>query len=174
MKECNTCKLTKEYTEFHRDKNKKDGLQPKCKSCVKLYLLLYRYTNKDNIKIYQKVYNQTNKLTKQIKYQNNKEYYKNFMKRWGNELQGVYKITSDDLVLYVGQSKQLNYRISKHKFHIKNPDSKWNNQKELYDAINTQYPNYTISIIEECSIDKLIERENYWINELKPILNTLI
>jgi hypothetical protein len=148
MKECYGCKLTKEYTEFSKDKTKKDGLQHKCKSCWNIYNKIYR--------------------------QNNKEYYKNFMKRWANKLKGIYKIASNDLVLYVGQSKQLNGRIDKHKHLIKNPDSKWIKQKKLYDTINTQYPNYTISIIEECSVDKLIERENYWINELKPILNTLI
>jgi hypothetical protein len=148
MKECYGCKLTKEYTEFYKDKNEKDGLKFKCKSCWNIY-------NKK-------------------RYQNNKEYYKNFMKRWGNKLQGVYKITSGDLVLYIGQSKGLLSRISRHKSLIKNPNCKGIKQKKLYDTINTQYPNYTISIIEECSVDKLIERENYWINELKPILNTLI
>jgi predicted GIY-YIG superfamily endonuclease len=109
-----------------------------------------------------------------LNYQQTKEMSKKAKKRWLNKLQGVYKISSNNLVLYVGQSKQLNGRIDKHKHHIKNPNSKGIKQKKLYDTINTQYPNYTISIIEECSVDKLIERENYWINELKPILNTLI
>jgi hypothetical protein len=163
MKECYKCKLTKEYTEFSKDIAQKDKLKYKCKSCIKLYTKLYGQNNKDKIKSYDKIYYQVSKSIKL-----------NSTYQWGNKLQGVYKITSDNLVLYVGQSKQLNNRISKHKSFIKNPDSKWNIHKKLYDTINTQYPNYTISIIEECSVDKLIERENYWINELKPILNTLI
>ena len=33
MKLCNQCKITKQNSEFHKDKNKKDGLCTRCKKC---------------------------------------------------------------------------------------------------------------------------------------------
>lgn len=37
-KECTKCKNTKIYTEFSFDRNRKDNLNPWCKSCVKGYI----------------------------------------------------------------------------------------------------------------------------------------
>lgn len=34
-KQCNHCNKTKPYSEFHKKSASKDGLQPKCKSCMK-------------------------------------------------------------------------------------------------------------------------------------------
>ena len=52
MKYCNTCSITKDISEFNKDKTKTDGFQSKCKLCLKQY-------NKDNaekIKSYNKEY----------------------------------------------------------------------------------------------------------------------
>ncbi len=36
MKTCNQCNKNKSYSEFYKKSASKDGLQPKCKSCVKI------------------------------------------------------------------------------------------------------------------------------------------
>ena len=37
MKKCTKCGIEKPLTEFHKDKNKKDGHRSHCKSCIKKY-----------------------------------------------------------------------------------------------------------------------------------------
>lgn len=37
MKTCSKCAIEKNFEEFHRDSQKRDGLTPKCKSCFKVY-----------------------------------------------------------------------------------------------------------------------------------------
>jgi len=159
MKKCTKCQETKELVKFVKNKNKQDGLNPVCKPCMKIYKIEWVEKNQDKIKEYDKIRNQTHK-----------EFKRESTNKWKYKLQGIYKIYSDDLTLYVGQSKQLLNRISKHKKYINNPNDKWVNHGELYKHLN-QYPDYNITIIEECSIEKLNEREEYWISQLKPLYN---
>lgn len=85
MKKCSKCKIEKSINDFSKDKNKKDGLQHRCKDCNKDYFkkyyinnkehLLnkfcnYRICNKDNRKKY--VLNNREKINK-----NRREYFKN-------------------------------------------------------------------------------------------------
>jgi len=46
LKPCNTCKENKEATEFHRDKNRRDGRCYQCKECAKTRLVQYRKDQK--------------------------------------------------------------------------------------------------------------------------------
>ena len=39
MKTCTKCKIEKEFSEFYKDKTKKDGYNSGCKSCYKQYNL---------------------------------------------------------------------------------------------------------------------------------------
>jgi len=68
LKNCSKCGIEKEYSEFYRDKNKKDGFRSQCKSCIKKYnqenkedIKKYREENKEKRKEYNKKYNQENK-----------------------------------------------------------------------------------------------------------------
>ncbi len=45
MKTCATCKESKEITDYHKDKTRRDGYHYSCKSCTKKY----REANKDSI-----------------------------------------------------------------------------------------------------------------------------
>jgi len=47
MKTCSQCKQTKELTEFHRNKRKKDGYQERCKTCRSAYRAEYYKKNKE-------------------------------------------------------------------------------------------------------------------------------
>lgn len=46
MKHCGKCKELKPETEFHRDKNRVDGLQNQCKICKNLILKKWRSPRK--------------------------------------------------------------------------------------------------------------------------------
>lgn len=85
-----------------------------------------------------------------------------------NKIAGIYKITNNITgEFYVGSSKDIKLRWSIHKtpYTIKrHPNVK------LYKAM-AQYgrDNFTIEVIEET--DNLREREQYWIEYLKPVYN---
>ena len=66
MKTCSKCKESKDEAEFSKNKSKKDGLDSRCKSCVREYQRTdaykeYReaYQQTDTYKEYQKAYSQT-------------------------------------------------------------------------------------------------------------------
>jgi hypothetical protein len=44
-KTCSKCGITKEISDFRKDKTKKDGLRPDCKLCLKNYEMLCRTNN---------------------------------------------------------------------------------------------------------------------------------
>jgi len=69
MKMCTKCGEDRELTEFSKSSLKKDGLQPKCKVCVKEYY----QANKASIAVRTAAYYQTNKAQKAAYYQANKE-----------------------------------------------------------------------------------------------------
>lgn len=56
-KQCYKCKTIKKLSEFHKDRRSKDGLQSKCKSCVKIYT----YMNRENERIRASKYYHENK-----------------------------------------------------------------------------------------------------------------
>lgn len=56
MKICCKCKHPQSYSEFHKDKSRKDGFNPMCKTCVKEY----RLHNKEHIRITKVKYRKDN------------------------------------------------------------------------------------------------------------------
>lgn len=87
-----------------------------------------------------------------------------------NKISGVYKITNKITGdLYIGSSKNIEKRWANHKSlstHKRHLNSK------LYKDMN-QYgcDNFTIEVIEDT--DNLREREQYWIEYLKPSYNVM-
>ena len=82
MKKCNKCKEEKELSDFSNYKRGKDGLQSKCKQCVKEY----SQANKEHIKEYAKEHYQANKERINARaneyYQANKEHRKQCVKKY--------------------------------------------------------------------------------------------
>jgi len=82
VKTCSKCKVKKPVSEFNKDKNNKDALRCKCKSCCKEYY----QSNKEYHKEYQKERYQANKqnIKESVKeyYQANKEYKKKYYKKY--------------------------------------------------------------------------------------------
>lgn len=78
---------------------------------------------------------------------------------------GIYKITNNiNNKVYIGQSRTIEKRWIKHKNASNNPNDH-NYDTPLHRAFRKYgVNNFKFEIIEECSIDKLDEREIYWIN----------
>lgn len=141
---CSKCNEVKPVSEFGKHKTGKFGVNSYCKLCGKAH---------------------TRNWVK-----NNPEKQKNSFKNWRHKKQGIYGWFDGDISLYIGQSKQLNHRMSSHKQWFNNP-SLVPLQKEFYITLN-KHVNASIRVIEECSPEVLLEREQYYIDTLKPLYNT--
>ncbi len=80
---------------------------------------------------------------------------------------GIYKITNiETQQIYIGQSKQIRERWREHCKAGLQIDTPGNNK--LYtNMIQYGLGNFTFELMEQCSIDKLDERERYWIEFYK-------
>jgi len=79
-------------------------------------------------------------------------------------LLGIYKITSPSGKVYVGQSKNIPQRFKFYSFY------NCKNQIKLYNSFKKyKVENHFFELIEECNVDQLNEREEYWILKLNSI-----
>jgi hypothetical protein len=105
-----------------------------------------------------------------IKYKNAEKYRAKILKE-NKGKSGVYLITNEiNKDIYVGISYDLAKRLGKHT-NIKYINNyRWNSI--LYNSIKKYgLENWKISILEFCDKDSLIDRENYFIKLLQPVLN---
>lgn len=88
---------------------------------------------------------------------------------------GIYKITNKvNGHCYVGQSRYIEKRWSNHIVASHNKNDK-GYEYPLYRAIRKYgLENFDFSVIEECTIDQLNEREVFWIKEYSPEYNQTI
>ena len=78
----------------------------------------------------------------------------------------IYKITTLDGEVYVGQTTKFNARMSKHK------ECSLKNKQPVSLAIGKcGFNNCIIEILEVVNIDKKLEREMYWISYFKSNFN---
>lgn len=78
------------------------------------------------------------------------------MKKPENGITGIYRITNPKGKVYIGKSKNILSRYYKYY------NMKCEKQLRIYRSLTKYRPeNHVFDIIEECSIDKLIEREIY-------------
>lgn len=76
---------------------------------------------------------------------------------------GIYKITNPNGHIYVGQSTEIEKRRNKYSYC----EYMYENNK-LYNSLRSHgYINHKFEIIEECTEEKLDEREVYWIEYFK-------
>lgn len=82
---------------------------------------------------------------------------------------GIYKITNpENQKSYIGSSHNVYYRWKKHLERLsKNKHSNIHLQR----AFNKKISDFTFEIIEHCTIDILVEREQYYIDLLNPEYN---
>jgi group I intron endonuclease len=82
---------------------------------------------------------------------------------------GIYKITcTKNNKIYIGSSKNIKNRIHIHKKSLCNNNHRnkflqnaWNKYGEI---------NFLLEVVEECDIDNLLNREEYWINTTNSYL----
>lgn len=76
---------------------------------------------------------------------------------------GVYKITclSNDKI-YIGSSKHILGRIEAHKIHLRKNKHRNPHLQNAWDKYGEE--NFTFEILEECDIENLLEREQYWMD----------
>lgn len=84
---------------------------------------------------------------------------------------GIYCISVEDKILYIGRSKCMYDRIQQHLKAILNSDEY--KYDMLYDLVRNDYP-ISFDVIEYAEEANLAEREAYWINYYLPPLNTQI
>lgn len=131
----------------------------KCSKCSETKELTEFYTNQNHCKQCKHQYNR-----KWVKTEKGKQNHTKCCIAWRTKIKGVYGIFEGDECLYVGESRNLNDRMSKHRTLSRNPSPARPYFKPLYEYLNTI--DFTIKILEETPNHK--EREQYWINKLKP------
>lgn len=83
---------------------------------------------------------------------------------------GIYKIINTiDSKCYIGSSKNIKDRWRRHKKDLKNNCHHSIILQRSYNKYGDT--NFSYEIIETCEIDRLLEREQYYIIELEPIYN---
>lgn len=163
MKTCSKCEQLLSLDNFSKKKN---SLQPWCKQCCK-----------KQSKIYNKQYYQNNiELCKK----NNNQYYQlntELIKQQVNKIQnsidaGVYMIKC--LIngkRYIGQSVKPYRRKTEHFTKHQSSKSYAYNQNICNDLKQYGKQSFVFGIIEHCSPEQLLEREQYYINLFKPEYN---
>lgn len=107
-------------------------------------------------------------------------YKKNIQQEWSKKYQcsGVYSITVNNKIVYIGKSKDILYRMAEHWASMGNP--KENKYKVLAEAHRRRYNVrfnvlYTAKSKTRAEIEEEIgEREGYFIRLYQPPLNTQI
>lgn len=147
MKWCSRCEKDKVYSEFNKNKNSKDGLNSICKECNKRYMKRY---NKDHSERLKPVFRQH--------YKDNVERYITNQKNWQSKSPaGVYLLTTRE-GRYIGQTGCVAKRVIEHK---NSKESKCFGKEVL-----------SVEVLEVVSDKKeRLQREQYWIDKLKPELN---
>ena len=115
MKKCNECNIEKSSSEFNKFKKAPDGLQYKCKECLKKY----RVKNRDKIIEYLKNYTKENKDKYQDYYQNNKDKYQDYYQNNKDKIIEYQKQWRENNPEYMKEYKKQRYSTDiEFKLHI--------------------------------------------------------
>ena len=134
MKQCTNCKEIKEFNYFPKDKSKKDGLYPRCKSCKIIYQKQYSIENPDKIKEYRtknkEILYEKKKINRNLYPEKEKQWYKEwvlknkekkqaYMKQYRQDNKekikattAIYYQNNPEIALKIKIAKNLRTRIS--------------------------------------------------------------
>lgn len=90
---------------------------------------------------------------------------------------GIYGIKIDDVLVYIGQSRNMRDRIAAHIEHIEDQGTTKESQNFKYVQFRkAKEHNKTISffVIDYCSIDELKHKEAVYINQFLPPFNSQV
>jgi hypothetical protein len=82
---------------------------------------------------------------------------------------GIYVITTPNASQYVGSSNKIERRWHEHRSTLRHGKHR---SARLQAAWEKHGAALVFEVLEECTVDKLDEREQHWIDLLKPVLNT--
>lgn len=87
---------------------------------------------------------------------------------------GIYAITIEGYIVYVGQSKDIYRRCCEHIYNTQN--AMFIPEKKYRLLLAAWLGGYSVdcSPLEYCEEEQLNEREKYWITEINPMLNTYL
>ena len=87
---------------------------------------------------------------------------------------GIYAITIDGGIVYIGQSKNVRQRCGQHIYNTEN--AMLNQEKKYLLLLSAKLGGHVIDCYGICygEEDSLLEAEKYYINEYLPILNIII
>jgi len=170
MKHCNQCLESKPTTEFSKRTASKDGLQNKCKTCNAKVNRRFRNTYPQ----YKKEWDHKNpgaqtQIMREWTRRNPEKHKANVYKYYSKLGAGVYRV--NNLVTkesYIGSSQTLVQRMNQHF----NSNHKGASNKNLQNAMReygVQW--FSFEILEHCIKENLLEREQFWIDLLKPEYN---
>jgi hypothetical protein len=150
IKICSKCKVEKDICEYHKDKNKKDGLNTYCKLCTINHSKEYYENNKEKILLsnknsrsdYNKEYREKNKEKEKERF---KIYYYNNLDKM-KERQKLYNESNPEKIKILRQQSKLkNKEKNKEKnIHIITWRSLLNNSLKRF---NTNKENKTIELL---------------------------
>lgn len=84
---------------------------------------------------------------------------------------GIYCIKVNKCIVYVGKSNDILGRVKSHVTSIYNKNNKENKYQLLRDCGNRKHK-ITFWLLEECEEAELNSKEKFWINFIKPCLNS--
>ena len=162
-KTCTKCKTeypkTDEYFYNGKRNNGEHRLSSRCKKCLRP---VHKQIQRDKL-----ITGQPQKASYKWWLNNKEKSYKQ-QQKYKYQYKGVYGLFENGVCLYVGESKRINVRKNEHFTCLNNIENAPDGVKYLYKKL--QKHNYVIfGILEETDNHK--EREQYYINKLKPLYN---
>lgn len=89
------------------------------------------------------------------------------------QVSGIYAITIDNGIVYVGQAKDVYSRCAQHIYNIEN--ATFNNEKKYLLLLAAKLGGHRVDcmLIQSCPQDELTEWEDKYIEQINPCLNIL-
>jgi len=160
---CSKCKIEKDFSEFYKRKDTKDGLRQQCKSCHNEVNKIHYQNNCEKVKERVKIWKENNKEYNKIYYQENKEKVKELVKIYSRNKRNtdpIFKLKKNIRTLICNSFKRQEFSKSSRTFNILGcTHDEFENY--LFSNAQERYPDFTPE-------DYLITGK-YHIDHIKPL-----
>mgnify|MGYP005630029589 CR=1 FL=1 len=153
MKKCSKCKVEKEFKEFQKDKQKKDGLSCSCSVCRRRSNKIYYDNNREKESKRKKIYYQNNKEKENLRV---KEWYKNNKEEYISK-QRIYYLNNKEKV---SKRKKIYRQNNKEKIALKSKIYRQNN-REIINKNARRYEAMRLKTDPMFKLKKLLRDRSY-------------